>query len=181
MAKIIAEGTPRYRPRQDETPPVDHSLKRIGTGIQDDPPAMRPWTAWDVDSQRTHGGPQSNDALIRRDGVPQFLVQNYVAAGVPVNRWTQAGPARPTLWTERGQTLTPRRGVSQTRWFQNPGAPGTGLHTEVNNDASGAVGSAGRYLNADVPQMRARRQNRLSPAVYTGQSYSQTTKLQGSR
>jgi hypothetical protein len=29
--------------------------------------------------------------------------------------------------------------------------------------------------------MRARRQNRLSPAVYSGQSFSQTTKLQGSR
>jgi hypothetical protein len=108
-------------------------------------------------------------------------VQNWQRAGAPVNDWTHAGPARPTLWFERGQTLSPRSGVSRSRFFQNPAAPGTGLHTQVDNDASGAFGSAGRYLNADVPQMRARRQNRLSPAVYTGQSFSQTTTVQGGR
>jgi hypothetical protein len=182
VARIVTHE-PRYRPitGQEDAPTPDFDLKRIGTGVQDDPPPMRPYTAWDVDSQRAHEGPPSNDALIRRDGLPQYLVQNYQRAGAQVNNWTAAGPARPTLWSERGQTLTPRRGVTQSRWFQNPAAPGTGLHTAVNNDASGAIGSAGRYTDADVPQMRARRQNRLSPAVYSGQSFSQTTKLQGSR
>jgi hypothetical protein len=180
MARIQAAGTPVYRPGQDETLPVDHRLKRIGTGVQDIPDPMRPWTSWDGDDQRTHEGRPSNDALIRRDGLPQYLVQNYVAAGVQVNNWTAAGPARPTLWTARGQTLTPRSG-GKVRWLQNPAAPGTGLHTAVNNDASGAVGSIGRYQDPKVPQMRARRQNRLSPALYSGQSYSQTTKIQGAR
>lgn len=180
MARI-ATAT-RYRPvtGQGDAPDVDHALKRIGTGVQDMPAPMRPWTAWDVDDQRTHEGRPSNDALIRRDGQPQYLVQNYAPAGVQVNNWTAAGPARPTLWTARGQTLTPRQG-GKVRWLQNPAAPGTGLHTAVNNDASGAVGSIGRYADPKVPQMRARRQNRLSPALYNGQSYSQTTKLQGAR
>lgn len=173
----------RYRPLtgQGDAPDVDHDLKRIGTGIQDTPPPMRPWTSWDGDDQRTHEGRPSNDALIRRDGQPQYLVQNYVAAGVQVNNWTAAGPARPTLWTARGQTLTPRQGTSRTQHLRNPVEPESGLHTAVNNNASGAVGSIGRYADPKVPQMRARRQNRLSPALYSGQSYSQTTKLQGAR
>jgi len=180
MARIRARGAPRYRPRQDQTLPVDHELKRIGTGVQDDPPPMRPYTAASVVDQRERTGYQPNDALIRRDGQPQWLVQNYQAAGAQVNAWTQAGPARPSLWLERGQTLTPRQG-GKVRWLQNPAAPGTGLHTEVNNNASGAIGSAARYADPQVPRMRGRRQNRLHPAVYTGQSYSQTTKITGAR
>lgn len=180
MARIVALGAPRYRPRQDETPPLDHDLKRIGTGVQDTPAPMRPWTGPSVADERELWGAPSNDSLIRRDGVPQYLEQNWQRAGAPVNNWTAAGPARPSLWTIRQQTLTPRQG-GKVRWLQNPAAPGTGLHTEVSNDASGAIGTAGRYTADNVPRMRARRQNRLSPAVYSGQSYSQTTKVQGAR
>lgn len=188
MARIV---THRPRPRpivgQTDAPTPDFNLKRIGTGIQDDPPAMRPWTPASLADQRERTGAPNNDSRIRRDGVPQFLRQNWQRAGAPVNNWTAAGPARPTLWTERGQTLTPRSGVSVSRWLRNPGDPTgqTGLHTQVITDASGKPAdprtSQGRYVDNNVPQMRARRQNRLSPAVYTGQSFSQTTKVQGAR
>lgn len=181
MARIMAAGTPEVRPGQAETPPIDRRLKRIGTGVQDVPDPMRPYTAQSMVDQRLRSSDSSNDALIRRDGLPQWLVQNYVAAGVQVNNWTAAGPARPTLWTARGQTLTPRSG-GKVRWLQNPAAPGTGLHTEVNNDASGAIGTQARYLTpASGVRQRGRRQNRLSPALYSGQSFSQTTKVQGAR
>lgn len=182
MARIVTPNEPRYRPlrHQGDSPDFDRDLKRIGTGQQDAPAPMRPYTAQSFVDQRTRYSNHAYDSLIRRDGVPQYLVQNYQPAGAQVNNWTAAGPARPTLWTMRMQTITPRSG-GKVRWLQNPAAPGTGLHTEVNNDASGAVGSAGRYSDDNVPQMRVRRQNRLSPAVYTGQSYSQITKIQGAR
>ena len=181
MARIMAAGVPEIPPRQDQTPPIDRRLKRIGTGVQDAPPDMRPYTAQSMVDQRLRCSASSNDALIRRDGQPQWLIQNYQRAGAQVNNWTAAGPARPTLWTVRGQTLTPRSG-GKVRWLQNPAAPGTGLHTEVNNDASGAIGTQARYLNpTSGVRQRGRRQNRLSPALYSGQSFSQTTKLQGTR
>jgi len=181
MARIATPGMGRVRPiyNQGDAPTPDFSLKRIGTGVQEDPPPMRPFTPVSLADERDRLGPPSNDALIRRDGAPQLLLANYQPAGRQVNDWTGAGPARPTVWTERGQTLSPRSGVSQSRFYQNPAAPGTGLHTAVNNDASGSIGSAGRYTDPEVPQQRGRRQNRLLPAAYSGQSYSQTTQVQG--
>ena len=78
-------------------------------------------------------------------------------------------------------TISPRQG-GKVRFLQNPAAPGTGLHTYVVDDASGAIGTAARYTTpASGVRQTGRRQNRLSPARYVGQSYSQTTRTQGGR
>lgn len=140
---------------------------------------MRPQTIPHEIADQHTGYQQPNDQLIRRNNTPWEHIQYYVPAGLGVNNWTGAGPARPSWWM-KNDTISPRSG-GKVRWLQNPAAPGTGLHTYVVDNASGSIGSAARYTDPAVPQQQARRQNRLSPSRYHGQSYSQTTQVQGAR
>lgn len=170
--------------RQDVTQrvTVDHVLKRwMNDGRGSLPPTeMRPQRIPDGQAEQRVGHQQVNDGLIVRDNTPWQHIQYFVPAGKGVNNWTAAGPPRPSWWM-KNDTISPRSGVSMSRWLQNPAAPGTGLHTQVVDDASGSIGSAARYTTPGVPSQSSRRQNRLSPARYHGQSYSQTTRLQGAR
>ncbi len=162
---------------------VDHTTKRwMNDGRGALPPTpMRPAVAplGMGDRQRT-GYQQPNDALIIRDNTPHQHIQKYSGAGQTVNNWAKAGPPRPSFAVDRADTISPRSG-GKVRWLQNPAAPGTGLHTYVVDDASGAIGSAARYTTAGVPKQSSRRQGRLSSSRYTGQSFSQTTQIQGAR
>lgn len=160
---------------------TDHATKRWnndGRGALP-PTVMRPFTApHGIGDGQSTGYQQPNDGLIARDQTPHQHIQKRSSAGMPVNDWAHSGPPRPSLWI-RSITITPRSG-GKVRWLQNPAAPGTGLHTFVVNDASGALGGANtRMADPAHRGMSSRRQNRLSPARYRGQSYSQTTRIQG--
>jgi hypothetical protein len=126
---------------------------------------------------RARYSPETNDSLIRRDYTPWYPRATVVPAGTGRASWWAAGPARPEL-AQRNVTVNPRQGNSRSRAMQNPLAPGTGLHTEPQH---AAIGTIARYVNPDNPRMSTARQNRLLPARYTGQSYSQTTLTQGAR
>ena len=162
---------------------VDHGTKRWnadGRGAMP-PTQMRPRVApHGIGDRQSTGYQQPNDTRISRDNTPHQHIQYRSSAGRPVNDWAHSGPPRPSLWIN-SVTISPRQG-GKVRYLQNPAAPGTGLHTYVVDDASGAIGSAARYTTpASGVRQTGRRQNRLSPARYVGQSYSQTTRTQGGR
>lgn len=142
-------------------------------------PPMRPdRPAPGVADSEARYSPETNDTLIRRDFTEWYpSMAGVVKAGTGRASWWAAGPPRPEL-TTRNVTLNPREGNSRSRFMQNPMAPGTGLHT---NPQQAAVGTIARYVDPRNPRMTTARQNRLSPARYDGQSYSQTTLSQGAR
>lgn len=116
----------------------------------------------------------ANDDRIRRDRIPWYPSDQRSGVGTGEVDWTAAGPARPELHM-RNVTVRRMAGTDQTRALANPVDPTVGLHT---NPAIRPSGNLQRYA-AGVPVMRPARTDRLSPARYNGQSYSQTTVLQG--
>lgn len=139
----------------------------------------------------------ANDTRIVRQQQPWFPSDSYTAAGDSWVNWTAAGPTRPELHM-RDYTFRTMQGTSRTRNLQNPAgamtktAPGyrsmpdgrivqptttvsVGLHTDPKRAAKITVE---RYTNRN-PRMTNARQDRLRSGQYTGQSYSQTTRVQG--
>lgn len=122
-----------------------------------------------------------NDILICRDRGPVWH-REYVISGRDSGLvdWTAAGPVRPELHMMQA-TLRLMQGNSASRNLDPmPVGLGTqdqghGLHTTP--PSSMAMGTSQRYA-AGNPQMRRPRVNRLQPAQYAGQSYSETTQLQ---
>jgi hypothetical protein len=177
--------TPRYLP-QDVTPPFDNVTFRVKNGIETPPPPMWPGVPYPGvgnEQERYQGG--WNDGDINAEHTPITVAQNYVTAGKGYNDWTSCGPSRngPGLWM-RDVVVNRRQGTDNTSYLQNPEDPGTGLVTQVQGLSTYSA-QAGqlieRYTTSGVPQQTRRRQNRLSPARYSGQNYSQTTQVQGGR
>jgi hypothetical protein len=117
-----------------------------------------------------------NDSQIRRDRTSYFQTNARSGVGTAEVDWTAAGPARPELHS-RNVTVRTMAGTSQTRAFASPFDPSIGLHTNPSVKPSGNIE---RY-RAGAAAMRGTRTDRLSPARYSGQSYSQTTLQQGAR
>ena len=99
--------------------------------------------------------------------------------------WTDCGPIRQSLHM-RNVTINRQVGTSATRNFDpNPiatygvqdGTTGGQVHGMHTNPPNYKVASNRNFR--DRQQQQPARINRLSPAVYTGQSYSQTTVVQG--
>lgn len=179
----MPRNAPMIPIRQDTPPPFDHTGFRVKNAAIDAGSVIRtgqmrperpapgvadPWA-------RYQGGWADAGSLTRQN-TPWYQTQYYVPAGRGVASWA-ASPPRPSL-NQMDMAYMIRQGTSQTRHLLDPRTGVTGLHTQQAG-VSHTAATVGRYSNPDVPQMRVRRQNRLSPAVYYGQSYSQTTLLQG--
>jgi hypothetical protein len=131
-------------------------------------------------------GAYANDELIARDRTPVYDFDNYRAAGSLVD-WTASGPIRRSLWM-RQHTLRRLVGTDNTR-AQDPTPVTTygtqdgrnskphGMHT---TPVSGRVLSSHTYAATGRAQMVSARFNRIADSAYTGQSFSQTTRVQGS-
>lgn len=127
-----------------------------------------------ADDPRYYGA--INDDQIRRDRTPWFPSTGRSGAGTAEPDWTAAGPTRPELHA-RNVTVRTMAGTSQTRAFADPRDPSVGLHT---NSKVRPSGNLERY-KAGASGILPGRTDRLSPARYSGQSYSQTTLEQGAR
>jgi hypothetical protein len=184
--------------RQREPVPFDKRpvRRRNSTGGQT-PELTRRTLVAGMDGESTRHPGTVNDTLIRRQQQPWYPSTTYTPAGDSWVNWTAAGPIRPELHM-RDATYRLMQGNSSTRNLQYPGpgervtAPGylstqdgriiqptttirAGLHTDPKRAARITVE---RYTNKN-PRMTTARQDRLRSGQYTGQSYSQTTRVQG--
>jgi len=185
--------------QRQRTPPPFNSrpVRRRNSRGGDVPVLVRRTLVDGMDGEATRFSGTTNDTEIHRQQMPWFPSDNYVAAGQSWVNWTAAGPCRPELHM-RDATYRLMQGNSRTRNLQNPGgdttevAPGyrslpdgriiqpthrvsVGLHTDPKRSALITVQ---RYTNKN-PKMTTARQDRLRSGQYTGQSYSQTTRIQG--
>jgi len=115
-----------------------------------------------------------NDSGIRRDRTAWFPTDTRSGVGTGTVDWTAAGPPRPEIHL-RNVTVRTMAGTSRTRALASPVDASIGLHSATVVTPRGNVE---RYRATGVA-MRPARTDRLSPARYAGQSYSQTTQLQG--
>jgi hypothetical protein len=174
---------PKYLP-QDVTPPFDNVTFRVKNGVESPPPPMWPGVPYAGVGNETERYPGGwNDGSINAEHTPATYPQKYVTAGKGYNDWTSCGPSLngPGIWM-RDVVVNVRQGTDNTAFMQNPELKGTGLVSQVygvSTYAGQVTQQIARYTDPSVPQQTRRRQNRLSPARYTGQSYSQTTRIQG--
>ena len=129
---------------------------------------------------RTRENANPNEALVQHERMPTYHQAYQGSSHEWRVAWTDSGPVRPALWM-RQTTVRRQAGSDNTRNFDphpitgwGTQDQGHGMHTNhpmpktwVNKNFRGRV------------QQQPARINRLSPAVYTGQSYSQTTQVQG--
>jgi|SRR5262245_868815 len=115
------------------------------------------------------------DAEIVRERRPWYSIDVRSPVGDSWVDWTAAGPPRPELHM-RTTDWREEQGASKSRFPFDPNSPTGGRHTMVH---SGVKITTPRYVDSGNPQMRGARINRLSNARYAGQSYSQTTAVQG--
>lgn len=127
-----------------------------------------------------NGGTTIN-RLILRDRMPWYDRDYMVGNDNTLVDWTRSGPIRPSLHN-RQMTLTKQVGTDGTRNFDprpirsyGMQDQGHGMHT---NPEPTKKRTNARYRSGN-PQMQPTRIGRLSSSVYTGQSYSQTTRIQG--
>jgi hypothetical protein len=117
--------------------------------------------------------PEVNDDGIRRDRFPFYEADRFIPPGEGLVNWTAAGPRRPELHM-RQTSYRREAGSSNTRFPFVPESPTTGLHTQVKP----GTGTIERFYQ--TAQMRPGKQNVLVPGQYSGQTYSQTTRIGGS-
>lgn len=124
------------------------------------------------DDPRYYGATQ--DDQIRRDRTPWYPTKARSGVGTGTVDWTMAGPARPELHM-RNVTVRIMAGTSRTRALANPQDPRQGLHSAGIEMPRGNLGR----ISAGARTMKHGRTDRLSPARYRGQTWSQTTLEQG--
>lgn len=165
--------SPTLTRRQRTAPPMDrwHARRQESAGGYD---TMSPRTlAPGMETNLSRYPGDSFDTEIIRDRGPFYQQPRYMPPPVTWVNWTEAGPLRPELHV-RNTSLREMAGNSRSRYPVVPGSPTTGMHTMV---TPGVARTVPRYVQ--TPQMRAARIDRLSPGQYAGQTYSQTTRLQG--
>lgn len=139
------------------------------------PEGLRRTLAPGMDNESTRFSGVTNDTTIQRDKGPWIPVDNLRGAATGWYDWTAAGPPRVEIH-QRNITLRTMQGNSRTRQLQNPRDPWLGLHS---TPAPAKLRSNAKFLDPKNPRMRKPRQDRLSNARYTGQSFSSTTRTQG--
>jgi len=155
------------------TPPPDRVTPRRGTSSGGVAVADGPYiTPHGMDDNVERTRAKVFDGRILRDRGPYLHVETTMPAGQSWVNWTKAGPVRAELHVSQ-RTYRVRQGSSATR-YPVVDSPTTGRHTDVQAAASRTLG---RYRA--TPQMTARRQGRLRPGQYHGQTYSQLTRIQG--
>lgn len=112
------------------------------------------------------------DGQIIRERRPFYSALVRSSVGNSWVDWTAAGPPRAELHM-RTTEWREEQGASASR-FPTVDTPTGGRHTMVH---SGVKITTPRFV--ETPQMQGARINRLSNARYAGQSYSQTTAVQG--
>lgn len=161
--------------RQRSAPPIDkrHARRGPAGGGYD---TSRPLTlAPGLETELARYPGTTGDSAITRDRRPFYSHTEYVPPPVTWVNWTAAGPQRAELHM-RTVDLRRERGTSAGRYPYVPSSPTGGMHTMTPGVPSL---TQQRYVGAGLPQMRGARINRLAPARYSGQSYSQTTSVQG--
>jgi hypothetical protein len=170
--------SPRLTARQRTAPPIDRWSNRahgdVSSGGVDvaNPRTLAPG----LETEQTRYPGDAFDSQIMRDRGPFYMRPHYQPAAESWVNWTAAGPLRPELHM-RNATLREMVGNSNSRYPVVINAPTTGMHTMI--PGPGAQRTVQRYVT--TPQMTAARINRLAPGQYAGQTYSQTTRLQGRR
>lgn len=159
--------------RQRATPPADRwSARRLeaGGGIETaDPKTL----AAGLGTELARYPGDAFDGQVQRDRGPFMAQPHYTPAAQAWVNWTEAGPLRPELHM-RNVTLRTLVGNTRSRFPYVQGTPTGGMHTM---GPAGVERTLPRYVQ--TPQMTYARVNRLSPGQYAGQTYSQTTALQG--
>lgn len=170
----MAEPTPDLSARQRSPHPIDkRSMRRMESGGGYD--TTHPLTlAPGLETELTRYPGTEYDAGVRRDRMPFYSVGVRSAVGDSWVNWTAAGPPRAELHMRTTQWRQ-EAGRGSTRYPVVPGSPTGGMHTMVK---SGVDRTLPRFQ--ETQQMRGARINRLASSRYTGQSYSQTTAVQGS-
>lgn len=133
-----------------------------------------PWAAPGVQDQETRDPRYTNDALIRRDNSNFWPTDVKHGVGDSLVDWSACGPSRPEMHS-RVVSFRVMAGTSNTRYIPNPYDPTVGLHSRTHRSQ---LGNIQRY-EAGTATMRPGRQDRLTQVTYSGQSYSQTTRMQG--
>lgn len=154
-------------------PPADRRTPRRMTTPGGPIPRAVGMTSPGINRQRVRDPRYINDGRIRRDHSPWYPVDNVSGVGDASVNWTACGPPRPEMHT-RMVNYRVMAGTSATRFIPNPMDPTTGLHTRTAPIRSGNL----PRIVGGAPQMRPPRQDRLTVARYTGQTYSQTTRMQ---
>lgn len=165
-------------------PPYDRSVNRRldSAGGRDARGVGREISPGLIDGTIREGnGGYSRDDLIARDRSPWYDRDYQTSNHDSLVNWTDCGQPRATLWM-RQVTLAQQIGTTATRNFDphpivgyGSQDQGHGMHT---NPAPWKRATNARFH--DTAQMVPTHVNRLSPARYTGQSYSQTTRVAGS-
>ncbi len=186
-----------YRTQREPVPFNHRPPRRRNSTGGETPELLRRTLVAGMDGESTRYPGTVNDTKISRQQQPWFSSAAYTPPGLSWVNWTAAGPPRPELHM-RDATYRLMQGNSSTRNLMYPGpgeavtAPGyrsmpdgrivqptttirSGLHTDPKRAARITVE---RYTNRN-PRMTTARQDRLRSGQYTGQSYSQTTRVQG--
>ncbi len=161
--------------RQRTPPPIDRwSARRLEAGGGYDTVDGPRTLAVGLDTELARYPGTAFDQKVQRDRGPFFQQPHYTPPAESWVNWTEAGPLRPELHM-RNVTMRTLVGNTKSR-FPVIDSPTTGMHTM---GPSGTGRTLPRYVT--TPQMVGERQFRLSPGQYNGQTYSQTTQLQGRR
>lgn len=141
---------------------------------------------WSAAPTLTREQANANEQTIGHERFPWYHLGYIGSHHDTLTNWTDSGPVRPALHM-RQVTINRQVGTSQTRAFDP-----FPIRTYGTQDGTLDGRTHGMHTTPEpakkstLKNFRARQQqtparvNRLSPAVYTGQSYSQTTAVQGS-
>lgn len=176
---MVAAGGRVWSQARDHAP-YDEDTGRLDCSPSTPVPPARPRTlAAPLADQRDRYPGAANDGAIVRDRVPTIQRPYYLPPADTWVNWTTCGPVRSTLHMQNS-SYRQMAGNSNTR-NADPVATtygtqtqGHGLHT---TPKAATARTIGRYFN--TVQMVPPRADRLSQARYSGQSYSQTTVMQG--
>ena len=172
-------STPRPVTPSSEVGAIDRHADRAGGPPKPDG-VGRFIPRWSDVPTLTRENANPNEQSIQHERFP-FYDQDYSTSNHDwLVNWPDCGPIRPSLHM-RQVTVNRQVGTSATRNFDphpvlsfGSADQGHGMHT---NPEPTKI-STNKNFRARQQQEPARI-NRLSPAVYTGQSYSQTTVIQG--
>jgi len=158
--------------RQRTAPPIDRWSTRLGESGGGIDTASPRTLAAGLGTELARYPGDGFDTQIVRDRGPYYQQPVYVPPANNWLSWTAAGPTRPELHMRCGSWRN-MVGNSASR-YPVTDSPSTGMHTM---GPAGVARTVQRYVT--TPQMTAARVDRLRPGQYSGQSYSQTTQVQG--
>lgn len=185
----MAFPIPLTSPRPVTPTSVDGSLDRPAdwSGGPVSPAGVGRFIArWSWSPTLTREQANANEQSINHERFPWYHTGYIGSNHDSLVNWDDCGPVRPSLHN-RQVTINRQVGSSNTR-AQDPnpirtygtqdGTRGGQIHGLHTNPAQSKYATNANFRARQ--QQQPARVNRLSPSVYTGQSYSQTTVVQGS-